>query len=196
MQETQVCSLGQEDPLEKEMAAHSSILAWEIPWREEPGWLQCMGHRRLRHDWATKQQHSWFTISCKFQVYSTWNLEFSLIVPTLYSSVQSLSHVWLFVTPWTGANQATLSITNCWSLPKAMSTESVMPSNHLYSKSLLVICFIHSRCVYMLFPNSSIYTHFPLCNHKFVFYASFCSATHDFGCQRSTHAQIHQNLVD
>ena len=43
MQEMQVWSLGQEDPLEKEMAAHSSILAWEIPWTEEPDGLQSMG---------------------------------------------------------------------------------------------------------------------------------------------------------
>jgi len=43
MQETQVQSLGQEDPLEKEMATHCSILAWEIPWTEEPGRLQSMG---------------------------------------------------------------------------------------------------------------------------------------------------------
>ena len=47
------------------------------------------------------------------------------------SSVQSLSHVWLFVTPWTSARQACLSITNSRSLPKLMSIESVMPSNHL-----------------------------------------------------------------
>ena len=47
------------------------------------------------------------------------------------SSVQSLSHVWLFETPWTTAHQASLSITNSWSLPKPMSIESVMPSNHL-----------------------------------------------------------------
>ena len=43
MQETQVRSLGQEDPLEEEMATHSSILAWEIPWTEEPGGLQSTG---------------------------------------------------------------------------------------------------------------------------------------------------------
>ena len=48
MQEMQVWSLGQEDPLEKEMATHSSILAWKNPWTEEPGWLQSMGLR----DWA------------------------------------------------------------------------------------------------------------------------------------------------
>ena len=47
------------------------------------------------------------------------------------SSVQSLSHVWLFVTPWTAARQASLSITNSWSLFKLMPIESVMPSNHL-----------------------------------------------------------------
>ena len=47
MKETWVCSLGQEDPLEKEMAIHSSILAWEIPWIEEPGGLQSMGLQEL-----------------------------------------------------------------------------------------------------------------------------------------------------
>ena len=46
MQETQVPSLGQEDPLEKEMAPHSSILAWKNPWTEEPGGLQSMGSQK------------------------------------------------------------------------------------------------------------------------------------------------------
>ena len=48
MLETQVQSLGQEDPLEKEMPTHSSTLAWKIPWREEPGRLQPMGSPRVR----------------------------------------------------------------------------------------------------------------------------------------------------
>ena len=48
--ETHVQSLGREDPLEKEMATHSSILAWKIPWTEEPGGLQSMGSQRVRHD--------------------------------------------------------------------------------------------------------------------------------------------------
>ena len=47
MQETWVLSLGQEDPLEKEMATHSSVLVWKIPWREEPGGLQSMGLEEL-----------------------------------------------------------------------------------------------------------------------------------------------------
>ena len=50
VQETWVPSLGWEDPLEKEMATHSTILAWKIPWIEEPGRLQFMGLQRVRHD--------------------------------------------------------------------------------------------------------------------------------------------------
>ena len=56
MQETGVQSLGGENPLEKEMAAHSRILAWEIPWTEEPGGLVFMGLQRVGHDLTTKQQ--------------------------------------------------------------------------------------------------------------------------------------------
>ena len=53
-QEMWVQSLGGEDPLEKEMATHSSILAWKIPWTEEPGGLQSMGSQRVGHDRATE----------------------------------------------------------------------------------------------------------------------------------------------
>ena len=53
MQETQVQSLGQEDPLEKGMATHSSILAWRMPWTEEPGGLQSVGLQRVGHNWVT-----------------------------------------------------------------------------------------------------------------------------------------------
>ena len=56
MQEIQVWSLGQEDPPEKETAAHSSILAWEIPWTEEPGGLQSVGSHKIRHGLETRQQ--------------------------------------------------------------------------------------------------------------------------------------------
>ena len=54
MQKTWVRFLGWEDPLEKEMAIHSSTLAWKIPWTEEPGGLQSMGSQRVGHDLATK----------------------------------------------------------------------------------------------------------------------------------------------
>ena len=55
MQETQVQSLGWEDPLEKEIATRSSTLACKIPWTEEPGRLQSMGSQRVRHDWAASR---------------------------------------------------------------------------------------------------------------------------------------------
>ena len=56
MQETRVRSLGREDPLEKEMATHSSILAWRIPWTEEPDGLQSTGWQRVRHDWHSGEE--------------------------------------------------------------------------------------------------------------------------------------------
>ena len=72
MRETWIPSLGQEDPLEKEMATLSSILAWRIPWTEEPGELQSMGLQRVRHDLATKQQQqqqiNFLGLPCSFPV--------------------------------------------------------------------------------------------------------------------------------
>ena len=62
MQETQVQSLGWEDLLEKEMATHSSILAWKIPWTEEPGGLQPMESQRVGHDRVTS--HTYMADSC------------------------------------------------------------------------------------------------------------------------------------
>ena len=60
MQETWARSLGREDPLEKGMAAHSSIPAWRIPWTEEPGGLQSLGLPRVRHNLVTQQQQQQF----------------------------------------------------------------------------------------------------------------------------------------
>ena len=57
MQETRIQSLGWGDPLEKEMATHSSVLAWRILWTEEPGQLQSMGSQRVGHNLTTKQQY-------------------------------------------------------------------------------------------------------------------------------------------
>ena len=58
MQDTQVQSLGWEDPLEKEMTTCLSILAWEITWTEKPSGLQSMGSQRVRHDLLTKKQYT------------------------------------------------------------------------------------------------------------------------------------------
>ena len=71
------------------------------------------------------------------------------------SSIQSLSHVQLFVTPWTAAHQASLSITNSWSILKLMSIESVMPSNHLIlCHPLLLLPSIFPRI--RIFSNESV----------------------------------------
>ena len=61
MQETLVQSLGQEDALKKEMVAHSSILAWEVPWTEEPGELQSMELQQVRNNLATKDTGSFWS---------------------------------------------------------------------------------------------------------------------------------------
>ena len=66
------------------------------------------------------------------------------------SSVQLLCHVWLFAIPWTAAHQASLSITNSWSLPKLMSIESVMPSNHL------ILC--HSLLLPSILPSIKVFS--------------------------------------
>ena len=82
MQETWVQSLGQKDPLEKEMATYSSILTWEIPWTEEPGGLQSMGSQRVGHDLATKQQQQQIHICNKSLKENTvvWKTHFMVAV--------------------------------------------------------------------------------------------------------------------
>ena len=69
MWETRMQFLGQEDPLERSMATHSSIFAWRIPWTEEPGRLQSRGSQRITHDWATdtftyKDSIEWLRVVC------------------------------------------------------------------------------------------------------------------------------------
>ena len=74
----------------------------------------------------------------------------ALVLESVSVSVQSLSRVWLLVTPWTAARQASLSITNSWSLPKLMSIESVMPSNHL------ILC--RPLLLPSIFPNIRVFS--------------------------------------
>ena len=69
MREERIRFRGREDPLEEEMAPHSSVLAWKIPWAEEPGGLQSTGSQKVRHDLVTKQQK---------QVFGTFTLKATL----------------------------------------------------------------------------------------------------------------------
>ena len=93
MQETKVQSLGRED-LEKEMATHSSILAWKIPWTDKPSRLQFMGLQRVRHDWVTWLHFKRiFHSSLRLTLWYWWlvlvsvGLEYTLLFP-------SFSFIW------------------------------------------------------------------------------------------------------
>ena len=90
MPETWVRSLGWEDLLEKEMATHSSILAWKIPWMEERGRLQSMGSQIVGHDWATSLTHK--------RLYTFWLISLSVIPSIQFSCsvvFDSLRPQWL-----------------------------------------------------------------------------------------------------
>ena len=98
------------------MATYSSIHAWKIPRTEETGRLQPVGSQKSSTPLVTKQQqYSFVKMGEHFQ----------------FSSGQSLSHVWLFVTAWIAARRASLSITNSQSSLRLTSIKSVMPSSHL-----------------------------------------------------------------
>ena len=88
-------------------------------------WLPCLKlHQTLSPTNSTSSLPAAFSQSIVSIPLTSSNTQYN------FSSVQSLSHVWLFATPWTAARQASLSVTSSWSLPKFMSIESVMPSNH------------------------------------------------------------------
>ena len=83
VRETWVQSLGQEDPLKKDMATHSSTLAWKIPWTEEHNRLQSMGSQRVRHYWAT----SLHFIKMRMPQGRGWNISENHWLPTLHTSL-------------------------------------------------------------------------------------------------------------
>ena len=101
MQETWVQSLGWEDPLEEEMAIHSSILVWKIPWMEEPGRLQSMGSQRVGHNWVI---NTLFIISQLVKnlpaMQETWVQSLSQQVP-LEKDMSTHSSFLAWEIPWT-----------------------------------------------------------------------------------------------
>ena len=129
MQEMQVQSLGQEDPLEKKAATHSSILAWKIPWTMEPGRLQSMGCKQVRHNLVTKRkQHLplWPYGSRKLSINEGE-------IPKLALSVPRVTMQWLVTLCWclswqllpvsVGTREASLHLL---SLRKAISAEIII----------------------------------------------------------------------
>ena len=114
MQEMRVGSLDLEEPLGKETATHSTILAWSIPGTEELDGLPSVGSHRVRHDW-------------------------SALAAAAAAEIISYSVAQLFLIPWTVTPQASLSFTISWSLLKLTSIESVIPSHHLILCQLLLL---------------------------------------------------------
>ena len=127
IQETGVRSLGQEDPLEKEMAPHSSTLAWKIPWTEEPGRLQSTGSQRVRHNWAT-----------------------SLSLSFLFRNVKMRQSVLSYVC----GNVNTVPFYRFFSQIGYYRIFMEFPV--LYIGSLIIICFIYNSVLYV-HPNLLIY---------------------------------------
>ena len=139
MQDTWVQSLGWEDSLENEIATHSSILAWRIPWIEDPCRLPSTGSQRVRHDWIIS------TFSFHTLIWDHFWVNYMLPILLMgrlftvcqFSSVQSLSRVWLFVTPWIAACQASVH----HQLPELAQThvhwvgDAIQPSHTLSSPS-------------------------------------------------------------
>ena len=116
---------GWEDPLKEGMATHSSILAWRIPWTQEPGGLQSMGSQRAGHDWATNHSTAYMSILISrfipplhlplVSICQKDKSKYRILMHIWqFSSVQSLSCVRLFETPWIAAHQASLSDFQKW----------------------------------------------------------------------------------
>ena len=131
MQDTQVWSLGWEDPLEKSMATHSSILAWRIPWTEKLGWLQFMRLQRVRHDWENKYAH--MLLYDRNQHNFVKAIQFSCSVMSTSLQPHGLQHTrppCPSPTPWVYSNSSLLS---WWCHPTISS--SVVPSPPAFNLS-------------------------------------------------------------
>ena len=127
--------------------------------------------------WARQKVHLSFPISYwKIQMnFNFFGLPYvcgciCIYTSVQFSSVQSLSHVWLFATPWTAAHQASLSITNSWSLLKLMSIELVMPSNHLVPCCPLLL-------LPSIFPSNKVFSNQSILGIWWPKYWSFSSAS-------------------
>ena len=121
MPETRVRSLGQEDPLEKEMATHSSTLAWRIPWMEEPGRLQSMGLQRVRHNWVTSLSFFLSYTVCKSVtcIANTFNCHFSwlllksngtMVVAQIVKCLSTMWETWVRSLGWEDSLEKEMAI--------------------------------------------------------------------------------------
>ena len=135
-QETLVPSLGQKDPLEEGTATYSNVLAWGIPWTEEPGRLQSIGWQRVRHYGSTEHSHMHHHLSglqyCVLCIRWDSSIISSFLSPPGTGCCCLVAQSCLTLcNPMDCSRQVSLSFTISWSLFKLMSIELVIPSNHL-----------------------------------------------------------------
>ena len=148
MQDIQVRSLGWEDPLEKEMATHSSSLSWKIPWIKEPSRLQSMGSQWVGHDWVTSLHftslyfpyNAWVPPSIHMELLTVPLVSCPLVFRLLYRlltlcMITSCCCFWCQQVCQTlhypiDRNTPDFLLTISWSLPEYWSITSVIPSNH------------------------------------------------------------------
>ena len=169
MQETPIKFPGWEDPLEEGMATHSSILAWKIPWMEEPGRLQSMGSLRVRHDWAT---------SLSLFPFMHWRRKWQPTPVFLLGESQGRGSL-------VGCRLWGRTVGHDWSDLAAAAAAYIYPLFSdafpkkslvywgefpvLWSRFLLVIYCIY-RGVYVSIPVSQFIPPLPFPHHRFVFY--------------------------
>ena len=117
MWETPVWSLGQKNPLEKEMSTHSSTLVWKIPWTEEPGRLQSMGLQRIGHDWVTFFSLSFLTHTVVHAGYANQidNRQAYHALPLIYHEVNKplFSGLFTYTRPFHGPGCVYLCVCMC-----------------------------------------------------------------------------------
>ena len=144
MKETQVWSLGREDPLEEGMATHSSSLAWRIPWTEEPGGLQSMGLQRVGHEWVTNSFFSrtltwflfiplYFTIlvlsSTVLFIYSLTQIFIQQTAPQWAIQILKMIQHAFWTTCWIWPNSFYVGVYINSNLPRTISTLSQHPGS-------------------------------------------------------------------
>ena len=182
MRETWVRSLGWEDPLEKEMAIHSSTIAWKIPWTEEPGRLQSLGLQRAGHDLATSLSLSyvkinmcwqyqaqriyyirtWYTVINKYELLQIslgsnliWNCKYMVILIKYCCSSNKLSIIFVFEKPaqvWINLTQDVIVHTNT-------HTKLYFPWEQNYNNILILsMNFFYFKCCNLLCGKIYVYT--------------------------------------
>ncbi|CAI9158143.1 unnamed protein product [Rangifer tarandus platyrhynchus] len=145
MRETQVRSLGQEDPLEKEMAAHSSTLAWRIPWTEEPGGLQSTGSQRVGHELSNFHSHFFFQVPLLLMAHKTSPLGPLTSNPVLLRcwdlpGETPLTSVEFCLDLWSPASPEHLM-----SLDTSFPWSSLQPPRHQFAQQILKMAFLKAR---------------------------------------------------